>query len=151
MSAEQQSAQAILFCRCCQLLLLYVDSLYYLQVYLPTTTPNSELNQFLALLQTLHSTGWTQTRKFVGDQLPVFNLTPRKKSGLQRDVDMMPLDPQLQPWMASGFSSLQGGEEPWERNFRCFGRTWCARDSFQRQKYLPGHQQHPATRVPLSG
>ena len=60
-------------------------------------------------LQTLHKTGWMQIRSYGEENFPVFNQVPKKRTGVERDYEVKPLDPQLQPWLASSMTGLQGG------------------------------------------
>ncbi|CAE7775676.1 unnamed protein product [Symbiodinium sp. CCMP2592] len=63
----------------------------------------------MSALQTLHKTGWMQIRSYGEENFPVFNLMPKKRTGVERDYEVKPLDPQLQPWLASSLTGLQGG------------------------------------------
>ena len=59
--------------------------------------------------QSLHKNGWNLVKKFAGESFPVFNLSPKKRTGADRDFEMLPLEPQLQPWIAAALEGLQGG------------------------------------------
>ena len=39
----------------------------------------------------------------------MFNVAPKKRTGLERDYETQPLDPQLRPYLAAALTGLQGG------------------------------------------
>ncbi|CAE7444482.1 unnamed protein product [Symbiodinium sp. CCMP2456] len=59
--------------------------------------------------QSLHKSAWTHVRRFGEDAFPVFNLTPKKRQGSERDFESPPMEPLLKPWLAEALSGLQGG------------------------------------------
>ncbi|OLP75981.1 hypothetical protein AK812_SmicGene44142 [Symbiodinium microadriaticum] len=63
----------------------------------------------MCALQTLHKTGWMQIRSYGDENFPIFNVAPKKRTGVERDYEVKPLDPQLQPWLSSAMTGLQGG------------------------------------------
>ncbi|CAE7214672.1 unnamed protein product, partial [Symbiodinium sp. CCMP2456] len=60
-------------------------------------------------LQTLHKTGWAQIREYGDENFPLFNVAPKKRTGVDRDFEVKPLDPQLKPWLSKSLVGLQGG------------------------------------------
>ena len=48
-------------------------------------------------------------KKYVSECLPCWNLSPKHKTGLDRDVEIQPLEPKLQPWLADAQAFLGGG------------------------------------------
>ena len=65
--------------------------------------------QSICALQTLHKNGWVQIREYAAESFPIFNLAPKKRTGLDRDFEVKPLDPQLKPWLSTSLVGLQGG------------------------------------------
>ncbi|CAE7786127.1 unnamed protein product [Symbiodinium microadriaticum] len=63
----------------------------------------------MSALQTLHKTGWAQIREYGEENFPLFNLAPKKRTGVDRDFEVKPLDPQLKPWLSKSLTGLQGG------------------------------------------
>ena len=43
--------------------------------------------------QSLHKSAWTHVRRFGDDGFPVFNLTPKKRQGCERDFESPPMEP----------------------------------------------------------
>ena len=62
-----------------------------------------------AAWQSLHKNRWQTIKKHAAECFPVFNLAPKKRTGTDRDFEMLPLDPQLKPWLAASLEGLQGG------------------------------------------
>ena len=63
----------------------------------------------ICALQTLHKSGWAQIREYADENFPLFNVAPKKRTGLDRDYEVKPLDPQLKPWLSKSLVGLQGG------------------------------------------
>ena len=63
----------------------------------------------MCALQTLRKTGWMQIRSYGEENFPVFNVAPKKRTGVERDYEVKPLDPQLKPWLCAALTGLQGG------------------------------------------
>ena len=59
--------------------------------------------------QSLHKSAWTHVRRFGDDGFPVFNLTPKKRQGCERDFESPPMEPLVKPWLAEALAGLQGG------------------------------------------
>ena len=59
--------------------------------------------------QSLHKSAWTHVRRFGEDAFPIFNLTPKKRQGSERDFESPPMEPLVKPWLAEAMSGLQGG------------------------------------------